>query len=219
MQPIQSRETALWIYNVSYFGLLSIDTRWCSSLLQHGLFHRRRLWGSPGTCSLIIEKRSCIYHFLPSFPPIFWCTTQYFWQVYASGFSTEDVLRHFIGYTSDGASETINLEASGLSSDLSITTPHRRNRRVVTVFNVSGVTLFHRLRLPAHICLIDNINIICKWRQSFPALQNLGALNVSSSRLLAYDVIRSTIVSQKMLYCRAYSSVWQGFSNVKSLKQ
>src|SRR6218665_983018 len=36
---------------------------------NHG--HRRRLRGSPGTCPPI-EKRPCIYHFLPSFPPIFW---------------------------------------------------------------------------------------------------------------------------------------------------
>src|SRR6218665_250269 len=31
--------------------------------------HRRRLGGSPGTCTPIIEKRPCIYYFLPPFAP------------------------------------------------------------------------------------------------------------------------------------------------------
>ena len=33
--------------------------RWCIGVDSEG---------SPGTCPLIIEKRSCIYHFLPPFP-------------------------------------------------------------------------------------------------------------------------------------------------------
>jgi len=41
--------------------------------------------GSPGTCPPIIEKRPCIYNFLPPSPKYFGLPTQYFWQVYASG--------------------------------------------------------------------------------------------------------------------------------------
>src|SRR6218665_3120052 len=55
---------------------LSPLTLWKSdlSLPWTDLWHRCRLWGgSPGTCPQIIEKRPCIYHFLPPFaPPIFW---------------------------------------------------------------------------------------------------------------------------------------------------
>ena len=45
-----------------------------------------RLWSQPGHVPPIIEKRPCIYHFLPpSAPQYFGLPTQYFWQVYASG--------------------------------------------------------------------------------------------------------------------------------------
>jgi len=55
-----------------YFELHTVNStnRYC---------HRRRLGGSPGTCPPIIEKRPCIYHFLPPFAPqYFGLTTQYF---------------------------------------------------------------------------------------------------------------------------------------------
>src|SRR6218665_3735448 len=42
------------------------------------------LGGSSGTCPPIIEKRPCIYHFIPPSPQYFGLPTQYFGQVYAS---------------------------------------------------------------------------------------------------------------------------------------
>jgi len=52
-----------------------------------GLDHRRRLWGARARAPPIIEKRPCIYHFLPpsALTKYFGLSTQYFWQVYASG--------------------------------------------------------------------------------------------------------------------------------------
>jgi len=54
--------------------------RWLESCPVDSFCLDERLWGgSPGTCPPIIEKRPCIYHFLPPFPQYCGLLTQSFW--------------------------------------------------------------------------------------------------------------------------------------------
>ena len=66
--------------------------------LAKGTEHRRRLRGgvSPGTCLPIIEKRSCIYHFLPPFasPDILVCPPNIFDKSTPVGLSGRPIKRN-----------------------------------------------------------------------------------------------------------------------------